>query len=78
MNSSATDFRFINERRFKIIPGWNDHVKHLHYIARKQFLLWKDRGRPLQGKLLDDMKKTRADFRSALKYCRDNESQIRS
>ena len=74
---ATEDFKFTNEKRFRIIPGWNDQVKYLHGIARKHFLLWKDRGRPLHGKLLEDMKKTRASFRSALKYCKDNESELR-
>ena len=71
-------FKFINEKKFKIIPGWNDHVKHLHLIARESFLLWKENGKPPQGRLLEDMKKTRANFRAALKYCKDNEREIRS
>ena len=75
---STERFRYANERRFKIIPGWNDHVKHFHDIARKSFLLWKDKGRPLQGRLLESMKQTRASFRNALKYCKTNEVNIRN
>ena len=74
----ATDkFKFINEKRFKIIPGWNEHVKHLHEIARDSFLLWKERGRPPDGECAELMKKTRADFRAALRYCKDNEVELR-
>ena len=75
----ATDkFKFTNEKRFKVIPGWNDNVKHLHQIARESFLLWKERGRPPHGQFVEDMKKTRANFRAALKFCKDNEADLRS
>ena len=75
---STENFKFAHSNKFKIIPGWNDHVKHFHDVARTCFLLWKEKGRPLQGKLLDDMKVSRADFRIALKFCRDNERDIRN
>ena len=34
---STEEFRFINEGKFKIIPGWNEYVKDFHATARKHF-----------------------------------------
>ena len=75
---STEQFRFINERRFIIIPGWNDYVRQFHKTARNCFLLWKDNGRPLFGKLYDDMKVSRTKFRNALDECKRNEIYIRN
>jgi len=52
------------------IPGWNTHVREKHDAAREAFLLWIDNGRPRQGSICDEMRKTRAHFKLALWGCR--------
>ena len=75
---STEHFRFVKERKFVIIPGWNDHVRQFHKTARNCFLLWKDNGRPLFGGLYEDMKASRAKFKEALNECKRNEINVRN
>ena len=35
--------------KYKIVPGWNEHVKDLHSAARISFLLWTENGKPRFG-----------------------------
>ena len=74
---STENFRFIVERNFKIIPGWNDYLKDIHANARHHFLLWVINGRPLEGIYLDNMKYSRSLFKSSLDRCRNNEDEIK-
>ena len=75
---STSDFKVTQSRKYKIIPGWNDHIKELHTIARKYFLQWKLNGKPLNGPVIDSMKSSRNCFRSALKQCKNNEDEIKN
>ena len=75
---STEEFRFINEGKFKVVPGWNEYVKKFHEIARKRFLIWKENGRPRDGKIYDDMKLSRSDFKTALNNCKANDKTIRN
>ena len=68
----------MKQRRFKTIPGWNDYIREFHTVAHKNFLLWKENGRPQYGKLYEGMKASGAKFRSALNTCRENEVDIRN
>ena len=74
---STASYRFSRIRKYKIIPGWNDYVKNVHAVARTHFLIWKQNDKPLDGEYLDNMKESRAVFRSALEYCKKNEQAIR-
>ena len=75
---SATErYSVQKSRNFKIIPGWNDYVKHFHAEARRHFLLWKSNGKPLTGIFIDNMKQSRAEFKRALNECKVNENAIR-
>ena len=74
---STENFRFIVERNFKIIPGWNDYLKDIHANARHHFLLWVKNGRPLEGVYLDNMKYSRSLFKNSLDRCRSNEDEIK-
>ncbi len=64
-------------KKHKVIPGWNDEIKDLHKFARNKFLAGKKRGRPISGVELEEMKKSRTEFRNKLKQEKNNESQIR-
>ena len=68
----------MNHGRFKIIPGWNEQVKNFHIIARKHFLLWKEKGKPKFGKVYEDMRTSRTDFRNALNSCKANDQVNRN
>ena len=73
--------QFTNKNRknkFKPIPGWNRFCKDLHSVARTHFLNWKTNNCPRQGILFDAMNESRADFKRALQYCRNNELEIRN
>ena len=61
----------------RIIPGWNDFVKQYYAEARKHFLLWVKYGKPQSGIYIENMKSSRARFKTALDECRGNEDTIR-
>jgi len=59
-----------------VVPGWNDIVKDKHEMARSAYLDWKFLGRPRQGAPYMWMRKTRAQFKLALRYCKQNEEML--
>ena len=69
--------KFERKKSFKPVPGWNQICKEKHDIARHGFLRWKDEGMPREGNAFHEMKTSRADFRSALNFCRKNEDSLR-
>ena len=75
--NSTDDFRFIKEERIKEIPGWNDCVKEVHRKARTCFLNWMRQGKPSEGSVINDMKRTRYDFKTALNNCKSQEKDFR-
>ena len=62
---------------FKQVPGWNDFCKNAHITARYYFLQWKEEGMPRDNYTYYLMKDSRANFRSALRQCRENEKRLR-
>lgn len=60
------------------IPGWNTHVREKHDAAREAFLLCIDNGRSRQGSICDEMRKTRAHFKLALRFCRQHIEQMKA
>ena len=75
---STENFRYINEQKFKIIPGWNVCVREAHFDARKCFLQWIEKGKPLGCSLHDKMKLTRSKFKHALYICKSGEKEYRN
>ena len=65
----------IRKDKFKVIPGWNRHVKYLHTIAREHYLEWVVVGRFLNTPHHERMKSSRKAFKAALKSCKINESE---
>ena len=63
-------------KRAKLIPGWNEHCKTFHSLARVAFLKWMDCGKPRFGQVFEDMKDTRKQFKYALRTCKKNEKRI--
>ena len=58
-------------------PGWNDYVKDSYDTSRDKFNAWKESGRPRQGPIFEDLKEAKARFKSALRYIKKNESELR-
>lgn len=75
--TSTDDFTFLNMNVFKVIPGWNEYVKDLYKDARRRFLKWKSKGKPLTGFYRELMRSTRTIFKNALDFCKKNEEDIR-
>ena len=60
------------------IAGWNTHVKDKHNMARDAYLSWIYDGKPKQGYTFEIMKKTRAAFKLALRFCKRHEEQMKA
>ena len=58
-----------------IVPGFNEHVKELHDIARHDLVAWRSAGKPLFGEVYLSINQSRLRFKSALKYCQQNQIQ---
>lgn len=69
-NSSQFDFRSI--------PGWNEMVENKHDEARFFFLLWVQFGKPRTGTYADNMRRSRARFKHALKECKRHNDAIKA
>ena len=54
------------------VPGWNTHVSEKHDAARKAYVSWLEAGKAKLGYYFDCMKRTRAMFKLALRYCRNH------
>lgn len=60
------------------VAGWNDLVSDKHEVARDAFLEWTNTGKPRSGYIYELMKRTRAQFKLALRYCKNNAEMLRS
>lgn len=61
-----------------IVPGWNDFARDKYDAARSAFLDWVQAGKPRQGTLNSIMRRTRAHFKLALRYCKQHEDTLRA
>ena len=69
----------VNSSRDYIIPGFTEHVKDLHTIARTYYCSWRTEGKPRSGSVHLAMKQSRLRFKSTLlRYCKTNEDAMRS
>ncbi|XP_063542150.1 uncharacterized protein LOC134750846 [Cydia strobilella] len=64
-------------KKKKYITGWNRYVSGAHKSARQAFQHWVLVGKPLSGYAHKEMCDTRKYFKSRLKWCQDNEDQIK-
>ena len=55
-----------------VTPGWNE------FVARSAFLDWVVAGKPRSGLVNMIMRRTRSQFKLALRYCKQHEVNIRS
>ena len=60
------------------VPGWNDYPREMHSDARNAYLEWSYAGKPRFGFLFQHMQRTRAKFKLAFRYCRQNDLQLRA
>ena len=68
----------VNTSRDYIIPGFTEHVKELHTIARADYCSRRVEGKPRSGQLCLAIKQSRLRFKSALRYCKANEDAMRT
>ena len=60
------------------MPGWTEYVQEKHDLSRQAFIEWVSVGKPRHGHEIISMRKTRAAFKLALRYCRQHEDQLRT
>ena len=62
----VTKFLFRSFTCYKdyIAPGFNEHVKELHAIARHYFVSWKHTGTPPFGEVYFEMNQSRINMKS--------------
>ena len=58
------------------VSGWNTYVEEKHEAARDAFLIWLGAGKPKYRYYFDAMKRTRAVFKLALRFRRNNIEQL--
>jgi len=60
------------------VPGWTTFVKEKHDAARQANLAWLDVVKPKFGFYFDNMKRSRAIFKLALRYCKNHADQLKA
>lgn len=76
--NATDDFRVNKSNKTYVVPGWNEHVKELHAMAREKFKIWRENGKIRLGNHFQEMKDSRRDFRYSLDHCKRNEARIRN
>ena len=61
-----------------IVPGWNEYVKEHHLHAKDALWWWNLYNRPRHGPIYDNMRKTRAHFKYALRFARQQEETAKA
>ena len=67
-----------NHSRDYIVPGFNHYVKGLHAEARRAYVIWRELGRERCGPTWEHMRRTRLQFKYALRQCQRYEDQVRA
>jgi len=64
---------------FNVLDGILTLVKtEKHDAARQAYLCWRDSGKPKFGFYFDNMKRTRAVFKLALRYCMNHVEELKA
>ena len=58
-------------------PGWKEFASDLYDIFRDAYFLWRDSGSPRQGMLFDMKNRTKARFKSAMRFIKNNEDTLK-
>ena len=77
LRTGSTIFGYMRQNR-RPVPGWNDYVRDIHNHAKNIYSIWRENGSPRHGFLAQMMRRTRAHFKLALRFCRANEAQLRA
>lgn len=67
----------VGNQKKKNLCGWNYHVRSAHREARLRFKIWVQSNRPSSGLIYEEMHKSRKIFKSRLKWCQNNQEQIK-
>lgn len=59
-------------------PGWSEHCSELYSVAKSAHKEWLSNGKPKQGPLFEHRKRSRAQFKFALRFIKSNEDQLRA
>ena len=60
------------------VPGWNTYVKEKHDVAREAYINWASYGKPKIGTLFENMKRSRALFKLALRYRKNHIDEMKA
>ena len=68
-----------NNKPYNCKPGFNEHVRELHDIARKRFVAWRGANKPrdTNNPFFREMATSRARFKLALRFIKRHENQLR-
>ena len=58
------------------VAGWNEYCKEAHSKAREAYLAWRDHGKPRNGFVATNMKRSCAYFKYLLRKCKSNEKRL--
>ena len=68
----------INTRKNNIVAGWNEYVREHKDEALYRHQIWVDNGKPSQGEIAFNRRRTRAKYHYAIKYVNKENNRIRS
>jgi exonuclease III len=54
------------------VAGWNEYCRAAHSEARDAYVIWRNNGRPRQGFLFHNMKRSRAYFKLVFRKCKQD------
>jgi len=60
------------------VPGWNTYVKEKHDVTREAYINWASYGKPKIGTLFENMKRSRALFKLALRYHKNHIDEMKA
>ena len=78
-DASNAVFGTKSKKTFNCRPGFNEHVRELHDIARKRFVAWREANKPREpnNPFFREMNCSRAKFKLALRFIKRHENQMR-
>jgi len=68
----------VRKSTFTHVPGWNTYVKEKHDVAREAYINWASYGKRKIGALFENMKRSRALFKLALRYCKNHIDEMKA